>query len=74
MSTIGKDNNLSHQADIQIDPERSKIIQPGAIVEWLKAKGQWIVQATTGIVAKIRDTHGKEALVNCQELKLCPNE
>lgn len=71
VSTIGKDNNLSHQADIKIDPERSKIIQPGAIVEWLKAKGQWIVQATTGIVAKIQDTYGKSVLVNCQELKLC---
>jgi hypothetical protein len=46
-------------------------IKSGAIVEWLRAKGQWIVQATTGIVAKIKDTYGKEVLVNCQELKLC---
>ena len=41
------------------------------IVEWLKAKGTWIVEATTGIVAKIKDKYGKEALVNCQELKCC---
>ncbi len=71
VSTIGKDNNLSHRADIQIDPGEANTIQPGAIVEWLRAKGQWIVQATTGIVAKIKDTHGKSVLVNCQELKLC---
>ena len=64
VSTIGKDNNLSPEADIEI--------KPGAIVEWLKAKGTWIVQATTGIVAKIEDTCGKEVLVNCQELKPCP--
>ncbi len=72
VSTIGKDNNLSPDTDIEIEPEKNNIIQAGAIVEWLKAKGTWIVQATTGIVAKIRDTYGKEVLVNCQELKLCP--
>ncbi len=71
VSTIGKDNNLSHGADIEIEPEKNKIIQPGTIVEWLKAKGTWIVEATTGIVAKIKDKCGKEALVNCQELKCC---
>jgi len=69
VSTIGKDSNLSHQADIQIAPGKTNIIQPGEIVEWLKAKGTWIVEATTGIVAKIKNKNGKEALVNCQELK-----
>ena len=54
--------------DIKVEREAQNIIQPGSIVEWLKAKGTWIVQATTGIVAKIRDTYGKEVLVNCQEL------
>ena len=71
VSTIGKDNNLSHRVDIKTEREANNIIHPGTIVEWLKAKGTWIVQATTGIVAKIRDTYGKEVLVNCQELKLC---
>ncbi len=71
VSTIGKDNNLSPGVDIKAEKEAQNIIQPGAIVEWLKAKGTWIVQATTGIVAKIKDTYGKEVLVNCQELKLC---
>ena len=55
VSTIGKDNNLSQGVDIEIEPEGSNIIQPGTIVEWLKAKGTWIVEATTGIVAKIKD-------------------
>ena len=73
VSTIRKDNNLFHKADIEIEPEKNNIIQPGAIVEWFKAKGQWIVQATTGIIAKIRDTYGKEVLVNCQELKCHQN-
>ena len=71
VSTIGKDKNLSHRGDIEIEPKGSNIIQPGTIVEWLKAKGTWIVEATTGIVAKIKDKYGKEALVNCQELKCC---
>ncbi|MGV2831582.1 plasmid replication protein, CyRepA1 family [Myxosarcina sp. GI1(2024)] len=69
VSTIGKDNNLSQRVDRTKDPE--PFVQPGTIVEWFKAKGTWIVQATTGIVAKIRDTYGKEVLVNCQELKPC---
>ncbi|MGB5637123.1 MAG: bifunctional DNA primase/helicase, partial [Waterburya sp.] len=72
VSTIGKDNNLSPGVDIKAEKEAQNIIQPGAIVEWLKAKGTWIVQATTGIVAKIKDTYGKEVLVNCRELKPCP--
>ncbi|WP_019505895.1 plasmid replication protein, CyRepA1 family [Pleurocapsa sp. PCC 7319] len=71
VSTIGKDNNLSPEADIEIESGKNQIIQPGTIVEWLKAKGTWIVEATTGIVAKIKDKYGKEALVNCQELKCC---
>ncbi|PSB06977.1 bifunctional DNA primase/helicase, partial [Pleurocapsa sp. CCALA 161] len=71
VSTIGKDNNLSQSMDIKVEREAQNIIQPGSIVEWLKAKGTWIVQATTGIVAKIRDSYGKEVLVNCQELNLC---
>ncbi|MEL6442358.1 MAG: plasmid replication protein, CyRepA1 family [Cyanobacteria bacterium J06621_8] len=71
VSTIGKDNNLSPGMDIKTQREAKNVIPPGAIVEWLKAKGTWIVQATTGIVAKIRDTYGKQVLVNCQELKLC---
>ena len=37
----------------------------------VERKRNMIVQATTGIVAKIKDTYGKEVLVNCQELKLC---
>lgn len=69
VSTIGKDNNLSPLVDRTRETEHS--IQPGTIVEWLKEKGTWIVQATTGIVAKIKDTYGKEVLVNCQELKPC---
>jgi hypothetical protein len=69
VSTIGKDNNLSPGMDVTREPKH--LIQPGSIVEWFKAKGTWIVQATTGIVAKIRDTYGKEVLVNCQELKPC---
>ncbi len=71
VSTIGKDNNLSQSVDIKMEREADNIIQPGSIVEWLKAKGTWIVQATTGIVVKIKDTYGKEVLVNCQELNLC---
>jgi hypothetical protein len=70
VSTIGKDNNLSPSMDIKIEREAQNIIQPGSIVEWFKARGTWIVQATTGIVAKIRDTYGKEVLVNCQELNV----
>jgi hypothetical protein len=70
VSTIGKDSNLSQSMDIKVEREAQNIIQPGSIVEWLKVKGTWIVQATTGIVAKIRDTYGKEALVNCQELNV----
>ena len=72
VSTIGKDNNLFPGVDIQKERETHNILQPGALVKWLKAKGTWIVQATTGIVAKIRDTYGKEVLVNCKELKPCP--
>ena len=80
VSTIGKDNNLIPLTDTDkvVDTETKKeehnlpsFIQPGAVVEWLRQKGQWIVQATTGIVAKIRDTSGQEFLVNYQELKLC---
>ena len=74
VSTIGKDKNLSHGEDIEIESEGSNIIQPGTIVEWLKVKGTWIVEATTGIVAKIKDTFGKSVLVNCQELKPCQNK
>ncbi|MBE9044035.1 DUF3854 domain-containing protein [Pleurocapsales cyanobacterium LEGE 10410] len=69
VSTTGKDNNLSQRVDITREPKN--LLQPGTIVEWFKAKGTWIVQATTGIIAKIRDTYGKEVLVNCQELKPC---
>ena len=72
VSTIGKDNNLFPGVDIQKERETHNILQPGALVKWLKAKGTWIVQATTGMVAKIRDTYGKEVLVNCKELNLCP--
>jgi hypothetical protein len=74
VSTRGKDNNVSPGVDSLTQTERKtqeRFIKPGAIVEWLKSKGQWIVQATTGIVAKIQDTYGKEVLVNCQELNLC---
>ena len=75
VSTIGKDNNLSPELDMGTEKDREqkrKTIKPGAVVEWLQNQGQWIVQATTGMIAKIRDTYGKEVLVNCQELKLCP--
>jgi hypothetical protein len=72
VSTIGKDNNLSQPMDPKTEREFNQhYLQPGAIVEWFKAKGTWIVQATTGIVAKIKDTYGKEVLVNTRELKLC---
>jgi hypothetical protein len=71
VSTIGKDNNLSPSLDIKAERKANNIIQPGAIVEWLRDKGQWVVGATTGLVAKIRDIYGKEVLVNCRELKLC---
>ncbi len=83
VSTIGKDNNLIPPADTDkvVDTETKKeeqtlpsFISPGAVVEWLRQKGQWIVQATTGIVVKIRDTSGQEFLVKCQELKLCYTE
>ena len=73
VSTIGKDNNLSPDTDIEIEPGKTNIIQLGAIVEWLKGKGRWIVQATTGIIAKIRNARGQEMLVNQKELKVCPN-
>ena len=75
VSTIGKDHNLSPDLDIGEETAREQsptIIKPGAVVEWLRNQGQWIVQATTGIVAKIRDIYGQEVLVNCRELKLCP--
>ena len=75
VSTIGKDNKSSPDLDIGAETDRKqkrKIIKPGAVVEWLRNQGQWIVQATTGMIAKIRDTYGQEVLVNCQELKLCP--
>jgi hypothetical protein len=71
VSTIGKDNYLSQGVDMKKETKPQNIIQSGAIVKWLKAKGTWIVEATTGIVAKIKDPDGKEALVNCQELKCC---
>jgi hypothetical protein len=71
VSTIGKDSNLSQGVDMKKETEPQNIIQSGAIVEWLKAKGTWLVEATTGIVAKIKDPDGKYALVNCQELKCC---
>jgi hypothetical protein len=70
VSTIGKGNYLSQGVDMKKEIEPQNMIQSGAIVEWLKAKGTWIVKATTGIVAKIKNPEGKEALVNCQELKL----
>jgi hypothetical protein len=74
VSTIGKDNNLSQIMDSKTKLKSKQLdLQPGSIVEWLKAKGQWIVQATTGIVAKIKDPQGQEVLVNTQELKLCQN-
>ena len=72
VSTIGKDNNLFQPLDSKTEREsKSCDLQPGAIVELLKVKGTWIVQATTGIVAKIRDTYGQEILINCRELNLC---
>ena len=74
VSTIRKDNDLSPGVDIKAETEAKNSIQPGAIVEWLRTKGTWMVQATTGIVAKIKDTYGKEVLVNCQELKFCQND
>ena len=74
VSIIGKDNNLSQGVDKETEKKLPNIFQPGVIVEWLRTKGTWIVQATTGIVAKIKDKYGKSVLVNCQELKLCLNE
>jgi hypothetical protein len=74
VSTIGKDNYLSQGVDMKKKTAPQNMIQSGAIVQWLTAKGTWIVEATTGIVAKIKDPDGKKALVNCQELKLCQHE
>ncbi|MGK7949232.1 MAG: plasmid replication protein, CyRepA1 family [Xenococcaceae cyanobacterium] len=71
VSTIGKDSNLFPGVDTKTEKETQNGLKPGALVKWLKAKGTWIVQATTGMVAKIRDTYGKEVLVNCRELNLC---
>ena len=71
VSTIGKDNNLFSVVDTKTEKETQNSLKPGTLVKWLKAKGTWIVQATTGMVAKIRDTYGKEVLVNCKELNLC---
>jgi hypothetical protein len=80
VSTIGKDLNTiptvdtDSVMDTEIDQEKPTnchFFKPGAVVEWLKHKGEWIVQATTGVVAKIRDSSGQEFLVNCQQLKLC---
>jgi hypothetical protein len=71
VSTIGKDNYLSQGVDMKKETESQNTIQSGAIVQWLKAKGTWLVEATTGIVAKIKNPDGKYALVNCQELKCC---
>ena len=72
VSTIGKDNNLFQPMDSKTERESKQCdLQPGVIVEWLKVKGTWIVRATTGIVAKIRNTYGQEILVNCRELNLC---
>ena len=63
VSTIGKDSNISPNMDAS-----HRNFKLGTIVRWLKAKGEWIIEATTGIIAKIRDYDGKEAIVNCQEL------
>ena len=71
VSTTRKDNYLFPELDIKTEREAKRILQPGSIVEWLKAKGTWIVQATTGMVAKIRDIYGQEVLVKCRELSLC---
>ena len=69
VSTIGKDNSLSPDVDMKEKGDESNIIEAGVTVQWLKAKGEWIVGATTGIVAKIKDIYGKEVVVNCQELR-----
>ena len=69
VSTIGKDNNLSPEVDVKVQTDEPNTIGPGVTVQWLKAKGEWVVKATTGIVAKIRDIYGKEVVVNCQELR-----
>ena len=69
VSTIGKNNYISLDVDVKKKRNKLNLVQPGVTVQWLKAKGQWIVEATTGIVAKIKDLHGKEVVVNCQELR-----
>lgn len=73
VSTIGKDNYLSSTVDFK-EKENLKSqalsIQSGSIVRWLKTKEQWMVKATTGIVAKIINKTGKEVMVNCQELEI----
>ncbi|MBE9171377.1 DUF3854 domain-containing protein [Pleurocapsales cyanobacterium LEGE 06147] len=63
--------NTAHKWSKRTQQATPHPIQPGAVVEWLVAKGKWIVKASTGIVAKIIDSYGKEVLVNCCELKLC---
>ena len=72
VSTIGKDNKSSPGMDVI--EQREDSIKPGVIVRWLKTKGTWIVEATTGIIVKIRDTCGREAIVSFQELELCQNQ
>ena len=69
VSTIGKDNKLFQRMDVM--EQREDSIKPGVIVRWLKTKGTWVVEATTGIIVKIRDSCGREAIVNFQELELC---
>ena len=69
VSTIGKDNNLSPEMDIKTKRDKPNTIGPGVTVQWLKTKGEWVVKATTGIVAKIKDIYGFEVVVNCQELR-----
>lgn len=73
VSTIGKDNKSSQGMDV-MEQRQEDSIKPGVIVRWLKTKGTWVVEATTGIIVKIRDTCGREAIVNFQELELCRNQ
>ena len=48
VSTIGKDNKSSPGMDVI--EQREDSIKPGVIVKWLKTKGTWVVEATTGII------------------------
>ena len=76
MSTIGKEDNIFPSLDSKTTKKprsQQSPIQIGKMVQWLKGKGQWVIQATTGIIVKIKNTEGIEVMVNYKELQFCQN-